>query len=192
MKRFIPFVPALLLTTAMWAQTPQIRLDFEDLERRAEEGKTVKIDLPKFLIRLALFALPENDPDTAKVRKLVSSLQGIYVRSYEFASEGAYSPSELESIRKTITGSGWTCIVSVHSKKSGENTDVCLRQNNDKILGLAILSAEPKHLTIVNILGSITQEEFETLQGHFGVPKISISDESSKPKSKDKPKDDED
>jgi hypothetical protein len=190
MKRLIQFIPVLLMASSMWAQSPQVQLDFEDLEKKASE-EVVKINLSRSLIRLALPFLSDKDPDTAKIRKVVSNLQGIYVRSYTFDHEGAYSLSDLEPIRKTITGSGWSCLVSVHNKKSGENTDVCLRQDNDKILGLAILSAEPKKLTIVNILGAISQEEFEMLQGHLGIPEIDIGDKTSKPKSKDKPKDED-
>ena len=190
MKRFIQFLPALLMTTAMWAQSAQIPLDFGQLEKKASKATNVSIN--KSMFDLILRFLPKDDPDADKLRKVLSNLQGIYVRSFDFENEGDYSPGDLAPLRKIITGSGWNCLVSVHNKKTGEDTDFCLRQDKDKILGLAIISAEAKKLTVVNILGAITEDELEMLQGKFGVPEINLGDKSSKPKSKDKPKDDED
>lgn len=76
-------------------------------------------------------------------------------------------------------------MVSVHSKKKNEDTDVCLRQDGEKILGLAVVSTEPKKLTIVNILGAVGPEDLALLR-EFGVPDVS----QAKP-AKDKDKDEE-
>src|SRR5258708_5906327 len=141
MKRTVQVVPALFLSASLWArQTPQIQLDFPRLAEKASE--TVNVSLNKGLLQLALMILPKDEPDTAKIRKLVSNLQGIYVRSYEFEKEGEFSIRDLDPLRKTITGTGWNCLVSVHSKKSNADTDVCLRQDGDKILGLAIVATD--------------------------------------------------
>lgn len=189
MKRFLSLLASLLVCTAVHAQSAQISLDFDQLEEKASDVR--KVSISRDLIQLALFAIPKG-PDTDKARKLISSLQGIYIRSYSFDSAGDYSASDLAPVRKLITGTGWDCVVSVHSKKSAEDTDLCLRKDKDKILGMAILHAEPKELTIVNILGAITPEEFADIQKFL---KLNIEIEKpDKPKMKDKdkekPKDD--
>jgi hypothetical protein len=184
MKRLIQLSTALLIASAIWAQSAQVPIDFEQLEKKASDS--TKISLDKDLIQMALWVIPKK-PETEKLRKVVSNLQGIYIRSYTFDKEGDYSPSDLAPLRKTITGSGWNCLVSVHNKKTGEDTDLCLRKDKDRILGLAIINAEPKELTVVNILGAITPEEFSQMQEFLDMPEINI--EKSKPKDKPKDKD---
>jgi len=194
MKRLLPFAVALLIaplfpTSLAWAkQNPQVPLDFPELAKKAVD--TVNVTLPKSLLGLAASIIPSDDPDAAKIKKLLSNLQGIFVRSYEFDKEGDFSPRDLDPIRKIITGTGWNCLISVHSKKNNEDTDVCLRQDGEKILGLAVVSTAPKKFTIVNVLGAISPEDLALLR-EFGVPDI---DSSSKPpkdkfKAKDKDKD---
>ena len=184
MKRLIQLSTALLIASAIWAQSAQVPIDFEQLEKKASDS--TKISLDKDFIQMALWVIPKK-PETEKLRKVVSNLQGIYIRSYTFDKEGDYSPSDLAPLRKTITGSGWSCLVSVHNKKTAEDTDLCLRKDKDRILGLAIINAEPKELTVVNILGAITPEEFSQFQEFLDTPKINI--EKPKPKHNDKPKD---
>jgi len=175
------------MTVTLWArQSPQIPLDFPQLAQKATES--VDVSLPKSLLSLAASIIPSSDPDAAKIKKLVSNLQGIYVRSYEFEKEGEFSLKDLDPLRKTITGRGWNCLVSIRNKKTNEDTNVCLRQEGEKILGLAILATEPKKLTIVNILGAITPEEINMFQGQFGIPEMNLPAKPSKNKEKEKDK----
>ena len=48
--------------------------------------------------------------------------------------------------------------------RSGNRTD-----------GLVILAAQPKQLTIVNIVGSIDLAKLAQLQGQFGVPNVGLT-----------------
>jgi hypothetical protein len=189
MKRLFAITALVLVASTAWAkQNPQVPLDFPELAKKATE--TVNVSLPKSLLELAAKFIPADDADSAKIKKLVSNLQGIFVRSYEFDKEGDYSPRDLDPIRKIITGPGWHCLVSVHSKKNNEDTDVCLRQDADKILGLAVVSTETKKFTIVNVLGSISPEDLELLR-EFGVPDVASKPPKGKDKDKDKDKDQE-
>ncbi len=184
MKRiFSLWAMLLMVPLARTQQIPQVPLDFPELEKKAIDS--VNVSLPKSLLGLAAGVIPVDDPDSAKIKKLLSNLQGIFVRSYEFEKEGDFSPHDLDPLRKIITGPGWNCVVSVHSKKKNEDTDVCLRQDGEKILGLAVVSTEPKKLTIVNILGAVGPEDLALLR-EFGVPDVS----QAKP-AKDKDKDEE-
>ena len=42
------------------------------------------------------------------------------------------------------------------------------------VLGLAILSLEPKELTVVNFVGSIDLEKVSALEGKMGIPKMKL------------------
>jgi hypothetical protein len=43
---------------------------------------------------------------------------------------------------------------------------------NDKVTGLAVIAAEPREFTIVNIVGSIDLANISQLGGEFGIPEL--------------------
>lgn len=181
----------------VWAAEDfKIPLDVEKLAARATE--TVDVTLDSSTLQLASGFLSKDDPDEAQVKKLVSKLKGIYVRSFEFDKEGEYSTGDVQALRSQLKGPGWSRIVGVKSVK-GENTEIYLLKNGDQIGGLVVLDAEPKELTIVHIDGSINPEELSRLGGHLGIPEISREakkklekDKSSSQKNSDKDEADED
>ncbi len=159
---------AIALVLPAWcADTIKWPVSFERLAKQAKESVDVTLD--SSMLQLASGFLEKGDPEQAQVKKLVSKLKGVYVRSFEFDKEGQYSMNDVESIRSQLTG--WTRIVGVTSNHS-ENTDVYLKKNGDQIDGLFIIDAEPKELTVVHIDGPIRPEELSELGGHMGIPKI--------------------
>ncbi len=144
-----------------------------DLARLAERAKeTVDVTLDQSMLQLASGFLSKNDPDEARVKKLVAKLKGVYVRSFEFDKEGQYSLSDVQVMRSQLKGPNWSRIVGVKSVK-GENTEIYLLKNGNQIGGLVVLAIEPKELTIVHIDGPINPEELSELSGHMGIPEMS-------------------
>ncbi len=47
-----------------------------------------------------------------------------------------------------------------------------VRNENKKVTGVAIIAAEPKELTVVNIVGPVDLDSIAELSGHLGIPKI--------------------
>jgi len=45
----------------------------------------------------------------------------------------------------------------------------------DQIAGLALVSMNPKELTVVNIVGPINLEKLTQLEGSFGVPDLDLA-----------------
>ena len=138
------------------------------LAQHASESVNVTLDGP--LLQLASGFLSKDDPDEAKVKKLVSKLKGVYVRSFEFEKEGEYSSSDVQAIREQLRMPVWSKIVSVIDK--GENTEIYVKKDGDQIGGLVVLDAEPKEFTVVHIDGPINPEELSELGGHMGIPKL--------------------
>ena len=62
--------------------------------------------------------------------------------------------------------------MTVRSKLK-ENVEVYVRPNGDSVSGLVVLSAEPTELTIVNIVGPIDLDKLASLEGQFGIPRMS-------------------
>ena len=171
MKRNVfGFVMAMALAMPAAAyQDIKMPVQLEKLAQRATESVDVTLDAS--MLQLASRFLSKDDPDEAQVKKLVSKLKGVYVRSFEFDEEGQYSKSDVESIRTQLRAPGWSRIVGVKSLK-GENCEVYLKRDGDLVGGLVVVDAEPKELTIVHIDGPIDPEELSQLGGHLGIPKL--------------------
>src|SRR4029078_1827932 len=104
---------------------------------------------------------------------IVQKLQGIYVRSYEFDHAGEYDRAIVDHLRNQL-GSDWNKIADVRSRL-GENSEIYAQSRNDQITGLVIITAEPKELTVVNLVGPIDLERLADLQGQFGIPKAHLA-----------------
>jgi hypothetical protein len=161
------------------AQDVKLPPGIEKLAAKASE--VVDVSLDGAMLRLAGRFLSSNDPDEAKAKNIVNGLKGIYVKSFEFEKEGEYSLSDLEEIRRQLRAPGWSRMVGVISKKGGENTEIYMRLDNDRIGGLVILAAEPKELTVVNIVGNISLDDLSSLGGHFGIPDVEVRKDHKKP-----------
>jgi hypothetical protein len=155
---------------ALPAAAQQINLDIPGLRDKASEEVTVTLDAS--MLRLAAKFL-SNDADERNVRDIVQKLQGVYVRSYEFEHEGEYDRSAVDRLRSQL-GADWKKIVDVRSKV-GENSEIYTQSHGDQITGLVIITAEPKELTIVNLVGPIDLDRLADLQGQFGIPKAHMA-----------------
>jgi hypothetical protein len=63
---------------------------------------------------------------------------------------------------------------------------VYVKREGNQIVGLTVLSAEPKELTIVNIVGPIDVEQLSRLGGQFGIPKVDVKQTEKPPKAEEK------
>lgn len=175
-------VLALTVLTALSlaAQGIQWPAGFDQLAEKAEEVVDITVD--SALLGLAGAFLSGQDEEEAKVKGLVEGLKGIYVRSYEFAAEGAYSMKDVDDLRAQLDKQGWTRVVNVQSgKATGDNVAVYLKKNGDAVTGLTVLAAEPKELTVVHIDGPVNLRDLAKLSGSFGIPKVEVGpDEENK------------
>ena len=130
-----------------------------------------------------------KDQDEAATRHLVENLDGIYVRNYEFDKDGQYSMDEIDKLRTYFETGEWTPIVRSRERKSGETTDVLLKMVNGETRGMFILSAEPRELSIVLILGPVNMDDLAKLRGINGLGMLGDMESPSKPKDKGKDKD---
>ncbi|HWW61160.1 MAG TPA: DUF4252 domain-containing protein [Thermoanaerobaculia bacterium] len=174
MKRLA--IALIILAVASGASAQQLNLDIPGLEERASE--VVDVTLDASMLRLASKFLSSNDPDERGVREMVQKLQGIYVRSYEFDRDGEYERSAIDRVR-TQLGPAWKKIVNVRSKKS-DNVEIYTLMRGDAVNGLLIISAEPRELTIVNIVGPVDLEKLANLEGQFGIPRMSTREKDKK------------
>ena len=165
----------LLVALPSFGQDPA-RLKISGLEKlAAKASEVVDVNLDGPMLKLASKFIDEDeDQEDVDVRKMLQNLKGVYVKNFEFEKEGEYSDADVEAIRAQLHAPTWARLVSVKSKKQGDNAEVYFMGTESNIQGLAIIVTDPKELTVVNIVGPIDIEELSKLSGHMGVPYIKI------------------
>ena len=164
----------LILASVFSAKAQDSRIQMSGLDHlAAKASQTVDVNLDERLMRLASRVFDDKDGDEREVKKLVAGLKGIYVKSFEFDTEGQYAPADLETIRIQLRAPGWTRLVNVASRKEG-SLEVYLLFNGDAVAGLAVLHSDEKELTVVNIVGPVDLDKLAKLEGQLGVPDLGI------------------
>jgi hypothetical protein len=169
MKIAIAFLGAAL--APIWAQEIKLPASLEKLGAKAESSVDVTLD--SSMLQLAARFLSDKDSDEAKAKKLITGLDSLTVRSFEFAREGEYDRADVDAVRAQLQTPAWSRIVGVKSKDSGKDVDVYIKSaGNGQLGGVVIVSAEPKELTIVTLTGTLDPGHLADLGGQFHIPKI--------------------
>ena len=164
----------LLFAPVLSAKAQDSRIQMSGLDHlAAKASQTVDVNLDERLMRVAMKVFNDKDEDEREVKALISNLKGIYVKSFEFETDGQYTPADIETIRTQLRGPGWTRLVNVTSKKEG-TLEVYLLFNGDQVGGLAVLAIDDKELTVVNIVGPVDLDKLAKLEGQLGVPDLGI------------------
>jgi len=141
-----------------------------NLDKFADRAdKVINITVDEKLLILAASFLNDKKPDEAKIKQLILGLKGVFVRRFEFQKEGEFTMADVDSIRSQLSSPGWTSVANVRSKREG-NYDVSIMSEGSVIRGLAVLAAEAKAFTVVNIVGPIDVAKLAELEGKFGIP----------------------
>jgi hypothetical protein len=175
----------LILISAAAAQQPNgvLQFDWDKLAAKAV-GKT-DINLDGAMLQMGSGFLSQAGGDAAKLKQVVQGLKGVYVKTFEFDKEGQYSEADVNALRSQLRSPEWSTIVD--SKEKHESSAIYMKSDGKQVQGLVIISAEPKELTVVQILGSIDPSMLSELGGKMGIPKMEMG-----PKTKTAPKKDDD
>jgi Domain of unknown function (DUF4252) len=142
------------------------RLDlpsFSHLQSKATE--VVDITLGTWPLALASKFMEADDAPSAEMKKLISGIKSIVVRSYEFDSDFAYSKEDIDAVRAQL--SGWTQLAQVRKRNTAQEVDVYVVLDADQAKGFAIVASEPRKFTILNVVGAIDLEQVAQLQSQM-------------------------
>ncbi len=112
--------------------------------------------------RISLESLDRLAPRAVKfLKKTDKSEDGkglVYVREFEFKQAGAYGKSDLDAVRAQVSGPGWSQLMKVEDKKRGDEelVEIYVYGKTDRrnfYGGMVVIAAEPRELTVVNIVG---------------------------------------
>jgi hypothetical protein len=173
----------LVFAPVLSAQAQQdSRLQMSSLDHlAAKASQTIDVNIDQRLMLLAAKVFDDKDEDERQIKKLITGLKGVYVKSFEFETEGQYAAADIETIRTQLRGPGWTRLVNVTSKKDGM-LEVYLLFNGDAVGGMAVLHTDDKELTVVNIVGPVDVDKLAKLEGQLGIPDLGIQSPKNKTK----------
>ena len=178
--------PWCLALALLWPALPGLaqpgKLQLDNLDKLSSKASVVNdVSLDGALLEMAHNVIKNShDSDAAEVEEAIKGLKGIYIKNFEFEKPHEYSQADVEAIRSQLAH-GWTRIVQSHDKRQDALNEIYLLKEGDKVAGVAILVAEPKELTVVNIVGSIDVDKLSSLAGKLGIPE-EIKDKTAKPK----------
>jgi hypothetical protein len=158
-------------------QAQEGRLRLESLERVAPKAtETVRIDIDGILLKLGASMLDKDDPDEKNVKEIIEGLRGVYVRSYEFKAEGEFKDADLDVLREQLRGPGWSRLVGVRTRGTDfDGAEVYALTAAGRVESMAVIISEPKHLIVINVVGSIDLDKLKRLEGSLGIPRIHIN-----------------
>ena len=177
MKILTALCLATLACTAAAAEQTKGLLRIPEFAALADKAsESVNVTLDSQLLGMGCRFLSSEDPEQADVKKLCTSLSGIYVRSYTFDSDFAYPKADVEMVRKQLSAPGWQQLMEVRSTKEQQRVDIYILVEQDRANGLAIIASQPREFTIVNIVGSVDMRKLHELEGQFGIPKLELEE----------------
>jgi len=166
---------------AQSAQANAGRLRLEGLDRLAPKAaEAVQIEIDGILMKFAGAILSDKDPEERAVREIVGGLKGVYVRSYEFSSDGQFSEADVALVREQLRAPIWSRIVDVESRglKIGD-AEVYVANEGGRVEGLALLVVGPRLVTVINIVGAVDIDKLQRLKETFNLPRIHIKRKKS-------------
>ncbi len=163
-------------------EAARLKLDqLDKLADKADEVTEVNLDGP--MLKFAAKFMNDDGDEDRRIGEMVKKLKGIYIKSFEFDKEGQYSDADVESIREQLRRPGWKLqkIVYQHSKREKETDEIWALGDEDYMQGLVVLAAEPKELTVVDIVGPIDLDMLSELGGHMGIPPVEVKKGGKEP-----------
>jgi len=154
-----------ILIAAAIPALAQQNFDFKSLDKigaNARESTNITLEGDTLKLATSIFG-GDSGP--------LKNLTGVYVRSFEFDRTGQYKEADLAPLRAYVASLKWTKIVD--SKEADETSEIYVKPLPDnKLGGLAIISAEPKEVTVVFIAGSLNMSDIPKLSGNLGIPDL--------------------
>jgi hypothetical protein len=138
---------------------------FTGLQSKASE--VVDVTLGTWPLALASKFMNADNPEDAEVKKLLSGIKSIAIRSYEFDSDFVYSKEDVDAVRAQLSEPGWSQLAQVRKRNKAQEVDVYVALTDDQAKGFAVIASEPRKFTILNIVGSIDLEQIAKLQHHM-------------------------
>ncbi len=174
---------AVLFFIASTLCAQELDLSFlKGLEAKAKEATEINLGPEQLKLMMGF-----TSDATKELQNLGKSIERVQVRTLEFDKEGMYNIAEMENLRTKLKTGDYLTFLSV--KEKGGFTEIAMRKGPKGMNGFVILAAEPRELTIINIVGELDLASLGKLAGKFGIPNMNIQKETTPRKSDKGPAD---
>jgi hypothetical protein len=95
---------------------------FTGLQSKASE--VVDVTLGSWPLALASKFMNSDNPEDAEVKKVLSGIKSIAVRSYQFDSDFVYSKEDVDAVRKQLSAPGWMQLAQIHKRNKAQDVEV--------------------------------------------------------------------
>jgi hypothetical protein len=159
-------------------QFARAKIDVSHLAALEDKAASViDVNVDRRTLRMASKFFKDSDPKEKEIKDLIAGIEGITVKIFEFEKEGEYNPSDYQMLKTQIDNNPlWIRLTSVVSKKKDMiNVEVSIMTDeNDNLLGVAIIAAEKEHLAVINIIGTFDLAKIRDLSGKFNIPDLEL------------------
>ena len=103
-----------------------------------------------------------------------ASLEGVYRRTYRFG-RNTPEPSDIEPIYQQLADDGWVPLIETQDRRKPESVSVYSYYENEEVAGVAVVSTDPKEVTVVKILGPIDLKSLSEIGDGMGLPIMNVA-----------------
>jgi len=159
----------LMLPMLAAAQSPHVTLpSFAQLKHNAQDS--VDLTFGPSALRLLGWLMDDSNPQDAALKKTLSGLRSVQIRSYQFKDGFTYPKADLDALRAQLLQPAWSQLVKVHNRDEKTDVDIYVALQNQTIEGVTIIACDPRELTVVNVVGSIALDQVDGLRKMFQHP----------------------
>ena len=169
MKRFALFLLSVLAVPIASAQS-SIPFDVRSLDAYFDEAPNVEVNLRGSLLRLAVEATSESEPEIAD---MVRGLNAVTVRVYPLESARDNLSAQLGSIGQRFESDGWFTFIRVRGdEEDPEDVWIYVRDEGEVFGGMVVMALdyEDQEAAFILIDGLIDPAQVGRLSARFGGP----------------------
>lgn len=148
----------ILVLNACGITAPRSNQGYADLDSLGvfDTDRTMALSLGRFPIRIASWALDEEDPEIAA---LLHGVEGVRIRIYEIDGDPLRVASRIEKMSQGLQEDDWEPVMLV--RDDGEQTHMLMRSGPDRIYGLTLITSDGEsEAVVINLMGDLEPEYF--------------------------------